>query len=134
MLLDLSPAAYGRTIPTHVPNPAVTPAAMPPAPRRAVTDLLDSTENWTWQQLRDYVLRACAERHGPAPVDDIKTSAIFKAFHARWGTLAGPIARFAYQQQDGYWRSAPVTPTRFCKASDDYFAAPIAERLTSAAA
>lgn len=134
MLLDLSLSSYGRAAAPVTPAPA---AAVPPPPqplRTAVTDLLSTPEGWTWQQLRDYVLRACAERHGPQPVDDIKAASIFKAFHARWGSLAGPIARFAYEQQDGMWHSSPVMPSRFCKGSDSYFAAPIAERLTSAAA
>lgn len=132
MLLDLSSPVYGRAA---APAPRVdTPRAQPAvkAPT-AATDLLDQPGQWSWQQLRDYVLRAAAERHGPAPVDEIKVTSIFKSFHTRWGALAGPIARFAFEQQDGYWRSAPVTPARFCKASDAYFAAPIAERINGAA-
>ncbi|WP_428957802.1 hypothetical protein [Streptomyces sp. cg35] len=99
---------------------------------QASTDLLDAPAQWTWQQLRDYVLRSIADRHGPQPpTDPAREASIFKSFHGRWGAQAGPIARFAFEQQDGYWNSAPVTATRFCKASDQYFAAPIAERLTA---
>ncbi|MGW9067879.1 hypothetical protein ACWGQT_00305 [Streptomyces yangpuensis] len=122
-------AAYGKTATTSTapqPQTVTTPLQAP----AATTDLLDHPRDWSWQQLRDYVLRAIAERHGPQPpADPAREASIFKAFHGRWGQQAGPIARFAFEQQDGYWRSSPVTTTRFCKGSDDYFAAPIAERL-----
>lgn len=140
MLLDFSADTYGRAAatPARSPLPALLETAVGNVGRvqlpAAAADLLDRPEDWSWQQLRDYVLRSAAERHGPQPVDDIKVNSIFKSFHTRWGKLAGPIARFTFEQQDGYWRSAPVTPTRFCKASDAYFAHPISERLNSAAA
>ncbi|MGW7100366.1 hypothetical protein [Streptomyces sp. NPDC054838] len=122
-------AAYGKTAaPTPEPRrPAPLTIQQAPA---ATTDLLDNPRDWSWQQLRDYVLRAVAERHGPQPpADPARETAIFKSFHGRWRQQAGPIARFVFEQQDGYWRSAPVTATRFCKGSDPYFAQPIAERL-----
>lgn len=138
MLLDFStPTSYGRTSPA-------APSAFVPLLQEAVgnvgharlpeaaTDLLDRPEDWSWEQLRDYVLRSAAARHGAHPVDDIKVTSIFKSFHKRWGAMAGPIARFIYEQQDGFWRSAPVTYTRFTKGNDSYFAAPIAERLNPA--
>ncbi|THA72440.1 hypothetical protein E6R60_26260 [Streptomyces sp. A0642] len=138
MLLNFSAdAAYGKTAVQPVrmpipPMPSTQPVPMP-SYSAAATDLMDTPTDWTWRQLRDYVMRSVAERHGPQPTgDEIKTTAIFQSFHKRWGALAGPIARFAFEQQDGYWRSAPVTATRFTKGSDEYFAAPIAERLTSA--
>ncbi|MFF7198206.1 hypothetical protein ACFZAM_31420 [Streptomyces sp. NPDC008079] len=133
--MDLSPKSYGRTVADAVPPAPLqqhTPTASPPSPPCAVTDLLDEPQDWTWEQLRDYVVRAAVDRHGPQPADPIKTASIFKSFHDRWGRQAGPIARFAFEAQDGYWRSAPVTPNRFCRASDEYFAKPIAERLVSA--
>ncbi|MEU6362256.1 hypothetical protein [Streptomyces albidoflavus] len=133
-------AAYGKT--ATAPQPPATPlitllqqetrgvgrATVP----QATTDLLDTPENWSWKQLRDYVLRAIAERQGAQPPgDEIRQQAIFRSFADRWGALAGPIARFAFEQQDGFWRSAPVTVTRFTKGADPYFAQPIAERLTA---
>ncbi|MGW1436895.1 hypothetical protein ACWD7M_16790 [Streptomyces griseus] len=149
MLLNLADSAYGKTAvkPVSMPSPAppaVTPVPMPspegptvqPVPMptypAAATDLLDSPVDWTWRQLQDYVERAVAERHGPQPTgNEAKHAAIFQSFHKRWGSLAGPIARFAFEQQDGFWRSAPVTAFRFTKGSDEYFARPISERLSS---
>jgi hypothetical protein len=96
----------------------------------AATDLLDDPMNWSWEQLRDYVLRSTLERHGPQPRrEQPVVNSIFQSFSARWGTQAGPIARFAFEQQDGFWRDAPVTITRFTKGNDGYFAGPISERL-----
>jgi hypothetical protein len=96
----------------------------------AATDLLDAPEDWSWEQLRDYVLRAVTQRHGPQPTrDPAQINSIFRSFVARWGAQAGPIARFAFEQQDGFWNSAPVTVTRFTKGCDNYFAEPIADRL-----
>lgn len=136
MLLNLSAdASYGKaaTLPAPLPNPPQRTAPLAPATAAsAATDLLDAPSEWSWKQLRDYVLRSIAERHGPQPAgDEIRNSSVFQSFHKRWGAQAGPIARFAFEQQDGYWRSAPVTVIRFCKNSDDYFAAPIAERLAA---
>lgn len=112
----------GSTGPAPVAMPAYTAYA-------ATTDLMDSPMDWSWEQLRDYVVRSVEERHGPQARDLIKETAIFKSFAARWGNQAGPIARFAFEQQDGFWRSAPVTVGRFTKGSDAYFAGPISERL-----
>lgn len=135
MLMDLSATAYGKAAVAPAPMLTYTAPAPEPVPmptHTATTDLLDHSADWSWEQLRDYVLRAVTERHGPQPqADPAKQAAIFKGFHARWGTKAGAIARFAFEQQDGYWRSAPITPTRFCRGSDPYFAQPIAERLTA---
>jgi hypothetical protein len=96
----------------------------------AATDLLDAPSDWSWEQLRDYVMRAIVERHGPQPRrEQAQINSVFKSFATRWGRQAGPIARFAFEQQDGFWRSAPVTITRFTKGNDGYFAGPISERL-----
>lgn len=138
MLIDLSAdATYGKSavkpvpMPSYAPPSNVRPVPMPTI-TTAATDLLDTPDDWSWKQLRDYVLRSIAERHGPQPAgDEIKNASVFQAFHKRWGAQAGPIARFIFEQQDGYWRSAPVTTSRFTKGSDPYFAAPIAERLSA---
>ncbi|MGA5598440.1 hypothetical protein ACPCSE_29820 [Streptomyces cellulosae] len=134
-MLDFSAPAYGKAAVTTRPEPApaIRPAAAPAPVAMAATDLLDAPMDWTWEQLRDYVLRSVAERHGPQPRHDTaKVNSIFKSFAARWGNQAGPIARFAFEQQDGFWRSAPVTISRFTKGNDEYFAGPIAERLADA--
>lgn len=156
-MLDLSLPTYGKAAITQQvsaampspPQPTVQSVSMPaivtdcpPAPMptstapaipAATTDLLDAPDDWDWKQLRDYVMRQVQERHGPQPRgDEIRIASTFQSFHKRWGALAGPIARFAFEQQDGFWRSAPVTATRFTKGSDPYFAEPIAQRLTGA--
>jgi hypothetical protein len=138
VLLNLSAdVTYGRTAaptpsPLSVPSQTIRTAHTAPV-AMAAADLLDPPEDWSWEQLRDYVLRAVAERHGPQPRRETpQVNSIFKSFVTRWGRNAGPIARFAFEQQDGYWRSAPVTITRFTKGNDDYFAGPISERLAHA--
>jgi len=136
-VLDFSDDAYGKaakaTMAAQQPYSPVTicPDAAPPARvTMAATDLLDDPSDWSWEQLRDYVMRSIAERHGPQPRhESAKVNSIFKSFAARWGSQAGPIARFAFERQDGFWRSAPVTIARFTKGNDGYFAGPISERL-----
>ncbi|MFJ4902835.1 hypothetical protein [Streptomyces sp. NPDC088727] len=139
-MINFAPAApYGKNATQTAPRPSniVIPRAIPVVPSvaatpRATTDLLTDPTGWDWRQLRDYVLRSTAERHGPQPAgDEIKTQSIFRSFVQRWGTQAGPIARFAFEQQEGFWRDAPVTISRFTKGNDPYFAVPISERLTS---
>lgn len=129
-MLDFSANTYGKAAAT-APPVTIRPATAPDTRvYMAATDLLDSPTDWSWEQLRDYVMRSIAERHGPQPRHEShKINSVFKSFAARWGNQAGPIARFAFEQQDGFWRSAPVTLARFTKGNDDYFAGPISERL-----
>lgn len=137
-MLDLSLPTYGKAAITKQAPATVssTPVPAPPAvvtAPAATTDLLDAPDDWDWKQLRDYVMRQVQERHGPQPRgDEIRIAATFQSFHKRWGAMAGRIARFAFEQQDGFWRSAPVTANRFTKGSDPYFAEPIAQRLNGA--
>lgn len=162
MLIDLSDAAYGKDAHpactgecdpatgafAHTPGCPDAPAGPTPLIQllaeevgdpghvqmpTGASDLMDSPMEWSWEQLRDYVLRQIAERHGPQPGGgEAKTAAIFRSFAARHGNQAGPIAVFAFEQMDGYWRSAPITVSRFTKGSDPYFAFPIIERITHA--
>lgn len=128
-MLDFSAATYGKAA-TSAPPVTIRPAAAPAPVAMAAADLLDAPADWSWEQLRDYVMRAVAERHGPQPRrESHQVNSIFKSFASRWGRQAGPIARFAFEQQDGFWRSAPVDIRRFTKGNDEYFAQPIAERL-----
>jgi hypothetical protein len=145
-LINFAPAApYGKaaqtvakpksgTVRTVEPtSPGIQSAMTRPLPATAATDLLSSPTDWDWQQLRDYVMRSVAERHGPQPaMDPVKIRSIFQSFAQRWGNQAGPIARFAFEEQDGFWRSAPVTPFKFVKKWDPHFAGPISERLADA--
>lgn len=88
------------------------------------------TEHWSWRELRDYVADEIIKRFGVFPRDDIREAAIFKSFVDRWGIdEARTIATFAFETQDGRWKGAPVGMTRFCKASDPYFAEPITRHL-----
>jgi hypothetical protein len=133
-VLDFSAPAYGKAAVASAPPVTIRPAAAPQARvAMAATDLLDAPMDWSWEQLRDYVMRSIAERHGPQPRHEAaKVNSIFKSFAARWGNQAGPIARFVFEQQDGFWRSAPVGIERFTKGNDGYFAGPISERLADA--
>jgi hypothetical protein len=98
-------------------------------PESRVTDVCKDPAIWSWEDLRNYVVRSIETIHGPFPREAPKENAIFRSFVDRWGRQAGPIARFVFEDCQGMWRGAPVRVTRFCKASDSYFAAPIAERL-----
>lgn len=84
---------------------------------------------WGWEEMRDYVVKAIEDRHGPFPRNFKTESGIFKGFMKRWGSQAPAIARFAFEQCDGMWKGAPISVTRFCQGSDPYFAQPIASRL-----
>lgn len=132
-MLDLSVPTYGKAAAPAAPPVTIRPAAVPGPVAMAATDLLDAPTDWSWEQLRDYVMRSIAERHGPQPRREAhQVNSIFKGFAARWGNQAGPIARFAFEQQDGFWRDAPVDIRRFTKGNDAYFAGPISERLADA--
>ena len=85
--------------------------------------------DWSWDDLRDYVVAQIEERFGPFPRDSRKESGIFKSFLARWEGQAQGIARYAFEVADGRWGGAPISVNRFCKNSDPYFAQVIAERL-----
>lgn len=84
----------------------------------------------TWESLRDYVVAQIEQRWGPFPRDPKKEYGIFSSFLSRWGGQAMPIARHAFEIEDGRWRGAPISVNRFCKASDQWFGQVIAERLT----
>jgi len=92
--------------------------------------LLKEDSQWTWEDLRDYVMGQIEQYHGPQVRNAMKESSIFKAFLARHGEDAIKIARFAFEVQRGMWQRAPIAANRFCKASDPYFADPIKARLT----
>lgn len=92
-----------------------------------------SSESWEWRELRDYVIAQMQMKSscvGYSP-DSLKESGIFKGFINRWGDQAEAIARYVFEDHDGTWLGEPVTPTRFTKGNDPYFAEPIAERLVA---
>lgn len=85
---------------------------------------------WNWTDLRDYLLCEIEQRHGLQVHDSLKESGILKAFISRWGIeKAVAIAKASMEVHDGMWRNAPITITRFSKASDPYFAAVIAVNI-----
>lgn len=91
--------------------------------------LMKPDAEWTWEDLRDYVMGQIVAFHGPQLRNPVKEAGIFKGFAARYGDKAVAIARFAFEQQRGMWQRAPIAVTRFCRGSDPYFGDPIARRL-----
>lgn len=128
---DIDPVS--APLPTPVipvdPGTIVVPTASTVPTIQARSDLLTDAADWSWQQLRDYVVAQIIDRHGPFPRDAVKEAGVFKGFSARWGRQAGPIAVVAFETFHGVWRSAPIAITRFAKGSDPFFAAVIAARL-----
>lgn len=82
-----------------------------------------------WEDIRDYVVEQTEARWGIQPRDPKKEKLIFESFLSRWGSLALPIARYAFEECKGKWKNAPVRVTRFSLASDSYFAMEIADKL-----
>jgi hypothetical protein len=111
-------------VPTVVEIVTVRPLAPAPTAYLAVP-----TQQWSWTELRDYVIGQIEKTIGQFPRDETKEMGIFKSFCARWGADAQPIARYAFETMGGYWKNAPVSVSRFCKGSDPYFSAPIVEHL-----
>jgi hypothetical protein len=111
--------------------PVITERVTIRRPETRVTDVGKDPGTWTWEDLRNYVVRSIEKIHGPFPRDSVKEKAIFSGFLSRWEDQAGRIAQFAFDSCDGMWRGAPIAVQRFCKASDPYFAIPIVERLTA---
>jgi len=92
--------------------------------------LLKPAERWTWEDLRDYVITEAERRFGPQIRNPAKESGIFKSFIGRHGTVnAVLVAQAAFEVYNGVWASAPITVTRFCKGSDEYFAQVILSRV-----
>jgi hypothetical protein len=107
----------------------VTPKPASLSEKRAY--LAKTDDQWDWSDLRDYCIAQMERWHGPQYRDFKKEASIFKAFLSRWPNgQAQRIARFAFESQQGMWRSAPITVNRFCRASDEYFAAIIMSRLS----
>jgi len=105
----------------------VTPMTMP-AP--GASHLLSGAGDWTWSQLRDYVIREIELRHGAQPRDPRKERGIFSSFLGRWPEgQAVRIAKAAFEVHDGWWGNAPISVNRFCKASDPYFSRVILAQL-----
>lgn len=100
-----------------------------PVKQNAAAYLTKPDNEWTWKDLRDYVVAEIEARFGAIPHETNKETGIFKSFFDRWGPKASVIARYSFDIADGRWRGAPISPTRFCKGSDPYFAQVIIDRL-----
>lgn len=139
MFLDFDPAdVHQRKTATTVieePTVVVSPVVVQTIttttlPETSVGYLGKTDDQWGWEDLRDYVVREIEARHGVQPRDFRKESGIFKSFMTRYGADAVPIARLAFSPVfDGWWKSAPISVTRFCKGSDPYFADVLRARL-----
>lgn len=134
---DFSPSATPVAIPrVQVQDEApviqervtIRPLA-PVTPNAKTTHLAVSGDQWGWAELRDYVVSSIEKITGPFPRNETKEMGIFKSFVSRWGSDATPIARYAFETMGGFWKNAPVSVSRFCKASDPYFAQPIVDHL-----
>jgi len=117
--------------PTVVLSPVVVQTiTSTPLPETSAAYLAKPDGSWGWEDLRDYVVREIESRHGVQPRDFRKESGIFKSFMTRYGADSVAIARLAFSPVfDGWWKSAPITVTRFCKGSDVYFGDVLQKRL-----
>lgn len=104
------------------------PRSMPTRSQRAAFIAKDPSD-WTWSDLRDYVIAEIEKRQGVQERDVRKEGGIFKSFLSRWGADAPRIAQTVFDFYDGMWNGQPVTVTRFCKGSDPYFSEVIAARF-----
>lgn len=93
--------------------------------------LTQQPEQWSWEQLRNYVIDQIQKYHGPQLRNPLQESGIFKGFISRHGANAARIAKHAFSERGeaGMWVSAPISVTRFCKNQDPFFAAPILAKL-----
>jgi hypothetical protein len=117
-------------------NTAVVPPATPATPvarpvgRDSSAHIGKPESEWDWHDLRDYAMVEMERCHGPQVRDAAKERSIFGAFIKRHGpTDSAAIVRYAFGFCKGMWNNAPISVNRFCKASDQYFAEPIKQRL-----
>jgi hypothetical protein len=121
--------ADGHTQTVVQPAPVITETVSVVSERRDF--LLTESAQWTWSQLRDFVIAEIESRFGAQPRDQKKEAAIFKRFLSAWGEQAGAIAQYAFTQDNGsgWWKGAKISVNRFCKGSDEFFAAVIVQQL-----
>lgn len=125
--LDKSPTS---TLVVSVPTVTVTTRRPEGKANEKRTHLVSTSDTWTWQQLRDYVVEQIEARSGKFPRNLAAEAGIFKRFMGKYEDgMAARIARFAFDNCDGMWKGSPVGITRFCKNSDPYFGDPIQDRL-----
>lgn len=110
--------------------PAITESvSITPMPSQSRTHLMTDHGSWGWSEIRDYVVTEIEARTGPFPRDARKEASIFKRWTGKYGDESVEIARYAFEVCNGRWRGAPVSITRFCKGSDEWFSDVILEAL-----
>lgn len=93
--------------------------------------LMRPDSEWTWSDLRDYVISEIEKCSGVFPRNQRKEQGIFNRFHSEFGPEeSAAIARHAFEVCNGWWANAPISVNRFCRGSDDFFARPILSKLT----
>lgn len=125
-----------KTAPTATTTvtPITTQASATPITPAA--HLIKPDEQWTPEDLRDYILAEVIKRQPSAAQrrNAAAEMAICRSFCQRYGANAPRIARYAFTIAQGWWNNSPVGFTRFSKASDAYFAEIIIGRLPQASA
>lgn len=121
----------GPIITQEAPTQVTSALTATPATRSSAF-LLKKAKDWTWQDLRDYVIAAITERFGTPRRDPLKESGIFKGFINRYGIVSAVlIATSAFEVYNGIWRNAPVGVSRFTTNNDPYFADVLLARVSA---
>lgn len=134
---DFTPRSAASAAPAAAPAVQVAPVQIVQEvrvqadPSQSTAYLMRPAEQWSWSDLRDYVVHQIEERFGLWPRDTKREFGIFSRFAKEHGQMAGPIARYAFEQADGMWAGAPISVNRFCKGSDEFFAIPIKARIST---
>jgi hypothetical protein len=116
--------------PTEEPVTVIEEVKVTPRANTYHGHLTVADDQWTWRELRDFVVDRIEAHHGTFPRNEVTEAAIFKRFMTQWGTAAPTIARYAFGDEcQGYWKGAPISVNRFCRSSDPWFAMPISDRL-----
>lgn len=98
---------------------------------------LHNTGQWSWQELRDYVVTEIETRFGTLTNRNPQHEyGIFSRFvsppqKGGWGARAREIAEYAFDVMDGRWGGRPVSIYLFTKGQDKEFAEVIVARLDS---
>lgn len=129
---------YGMQAPPQAPEqtapvPSVTESVTTRTTGTVASSyLLKPSREWTWQDLRDYIITEHEQRFGPQARNPAKESGILKSFIVRHGIdNAVLVAMAAFEVYGGTWKQTPVKITRFTKNSDPFFADVILSRISS---
>lgn len=122
---ELDLAGVSRLVITQTVT--VTPHPTPRSQRMSYVGKSD--EEWSWNDLQDYVVHQIESKRGSFARTVTKEYGIFKSFMSRWGSRGPAIARHAFEVCGGEWHGRPVTVESFCRGCDSWFAQPIADRL-----